>query len=745
MDSQEATYLRLDQEFDRYLAEMKPHVLKLPHKTDRQKCAVWIKKLCEPTSGLTGRKTRNMYGQLMLHMLKRGVLEGPFTTKPQEGALSTLPSYMSVYLDEPGSSVRKVDSEQNKVPDWVTGELTASVGSSLFKSSIGNPAAHSTWRSGLSPDHSSPRRRHLTSLGIDLARDPIVGSSSRDYMQDKGPDIAQYSFDDLNVGRKTTQKSSLHFLDDSVTNYDKLRKPDFRSPKKTTFAETTVGTETTDWSQATVPLTSSLSNPYLKGSNYTDDSSTKGQSREVEMRTKMLEAKFHEEKLRLQQKHDAAVQKILDRKNAEIEDVKAQYRSKAKELEDTIAKLEKKMQAVMKESSHLKDTKDKQLQELKRMLEETTDDKKNEFEKKINDIVAEFEQEKFEMQKQHTRNIQEILDDTNARLQKMEKEYNQQAISTSNVIKELETRVQQLMAEATQMKKSKSGLEKEKMNFELRIEELQSELRTHQDRAVQMEQEHQRALEAHDQDLRTLHRKTESSLEIMKQEHNIAAAKASESISELEQHVDQLKKALKDAEEQRQRQLRELEQLHSQDKFHTHALHEKQISSVKKEMDQIEHEMQKKMKSLEHILREKEDEIKRLVEKNKQQADHAEKALEDFKLQVEKNQNRMYDEMKQQMMKVEADLNKSKQAREKQAKEYSKQLEEEKARHERETMELKLTFEQEKAQMLKDFHQQKEYIHAEHEREMESLKESHRLDAADLERRSQVRQDKDAK
>lgn len=35
-----------------------------------------------------------MYGQLMLHMLKRGVLEGPFTSKPQEGPLPTLPAYM---------------------------------------------------------------------------------------------------------------------------------------------------------------------------------------------------------------------------------------------------------------------------------------------------------------------------------------------------------------------------------------------------------------------------------------------------------------------------------------------------------------------------------------------------------------------------------------------------------------------------------------------------------------------------
>ena len=44
--------------------------------------------------------------------------------------------------------------------------------------------------------------------------------------------------------------------------------------------------------------------------------------------------------------------------------------------------------------------------------------------------MGEFEQEKFEMQKHHTKSIQEILDDTNARLQKMEKEYSQQTLST---------------------------------------------------------------------------------------------------------------------------------------------------------------------------------------------------------------------------------------------------------------------------------------------------------------------------
>ena len=50
---------KLDNEFDSILASMKPHVLKLPHKTERQKCALWIKKLCDNTfSGISGKYAR---------------------------------------------------------------------------------------------------------------------------------------------------------------------------------------------------------------------------------------------------------------------------------------------------------------------------------------------------------------------------------------------------------------------------------------------------------------------------------------------------------------------------------------------------------------------------------------------------------------------------------------------------------------------------------------------------------------
>ncbi|ESO89061.1 hypothetical protein LOTGIDRAFT_98210, partial [Lottia gigantea] len=92
----------LDTEFDKVLVDMKPYVLKLPEKSDRQRCAVWIKKLCEPvTSGVSARKNRNLHAQLMLRMLRRGTLQSPFDKKPMDGALPPLPTYMSIYFDEP--------------------------------------------------------------------------------------------------------------------------------------------------------------------------------------------------------------------------------------------------------------------------------------------------------------------------------------------------------------------------------------------------------------------------------------------------------------------------------------------------------------------------------------------------------------------------------------------------------------------------------------------------------------------
>ena len=53
-----------------------------------------------------------------------------------------------------------------------------------------------------------------------------------------------------------------------------------------------------------------------------------------------------------------------------------------------------------------------------------------------------------------------------------------------NVIKELETRLQQLVAETENVKKSRNQLEKDKNEAESRIERFKSELRSQQDKYV---------------------------------------------------------------------------------------------------------------------------------------------------------------------------------------------------------------------------------------------------------------------
>lgn len=700
--------MKLDEEFDKLLVDMKPHVLQLPHRADRQKCAVWIKKLCEPpSSGITGRKNRNMYSQLMLHMLKRGNIQGPFDKKPDEGPLQPLPPYMSIYFDEP---LDKADGEDEKLPDWVEGELADTIGSSVFRHSDsvrgGNPAATSTWVSQAGSSLRTARqrfnavfysvnsRRPHTSMGASLDKDPGLSPIRGDYHRHQG--------------------------------YSAHTDMEWSRPLGVTAASTTAS--------------------FGKSALFLDDTSlAKPSDKEIAVRTKMVEAKYHEEKLRLQQKHDAAVQKILDRKNSEIEDVKSHYRSKTKEVEETITKLERKVQTLVKEASVVRETKDKQIMELKKMVEMTSDSQRSEYEKRLHDMETDCEQQKFELQKLHTRNIQEILDDTNSRLQRMEAEYNQQATSTTSIIRELESRVQHLTGEVDRTLSQRTILEKEKNDLQSCLERTADELEMAQERSRQLEKEYQKRLEQSEHEMRTLRNKTEASLEFLKQEHTISAAKASDAISDLEQQVDYLKKALKDAEEHRQRQMRETEQVHQQDKLHLENLHDKQVRSMKKELEQMEQEMQRKVSRLEQLLQDKETEVQKQKEFVREQAQQAERALDEFKQQVEKNQNQIYAEMKQQMEQVDNDLKKSKQAREKQSREFTRQMEEEKYKHEHELAEAKMAFEQEKSQMLHEVHIQKEYATSEHERETEQVRESHRNEMKALEYRYKERQEKDSK
>ncbi|XP_066497854.1 centrosomal protein of 112 kDa isoform X2 [Hoplias malabaricus] len=644
MSEDEDSLERLDSEFDHYLVDMKPYVLKLPHKSERQLCALWIKKLCDPVasgSGRMGRKNRNAYAKLFLVMLKRGELEGPFTHKPEAGSLKTLPTYMSIYFDVPLVASPRGQSSV-LLPDWVSGELDH---------------ADDKWSSSLkdtsTPFSNSHRRRNLFS--------------------DKSPSRPVSSSPLKHTSKKDDQRRRQHVSDDS----------DFEA-------------RLNSWNLG------------------------------IEMKTKVLEAKHQEEKLKLQQKHDADVQKILGRKNGEIEELKRMYRAKQKEAEEAVRTLEKKVQSLLRESQVIRQSKEKQIAELKKMSDQSADSLKNEWEKKLHAAVTQMEQEKFALQKKHTDNIQELLEDTKQRLTKMEAEYGSQAQATERTVLELEAKVKQLSVEVENGNLLRQKVTQEKAELEIHIAAISAELQEANRRNVSLLREKELQSEQHEETLQKLHAKHDTDISHFQKEHALSAAKASEVIEDLEHMVAQLRQQLQDSEHRRQKQIRELESKMHQQTKELQLSSESKVQALQVELEKERTEAIRKASKLEDALREKEEQLSRVREAQRQQAQQAELALESFKKQVELSSEKVYTDMKQQIEKVEADLSRSKSLREKQAKDFSCQLEELRQRYDQQIVDLKLQHEQERTHLFQQHNAEKDSLVQDHQREIASLEKQAR-------------------
>ncbi|XP_039906995.1 centrosomal protein of 112 kDa isoform X4 [Simochromis diagramma] len=615
MSKYELSSERLDTEFDHFLLDMKPYVLKHPSKTERQRCAQWIKKLCDPAtcgSGLIGRKNRNMYARLLLQMLKRGVLDGPFTSKPEPGSLKTLPTYMSIYFDEPLSSL-SVEHGVRSLPDWVTGEL-----------------------SGCSDD----------SLTMDLFKDKPSSTPVKDHHRRRPYEDRAASRPVSSSPLRQSPRQVTRMVDGEPNHIS----PD-DSDLEARLNSWNLGIEKPRYlREEPVPLSPIFKSSFGGKSNLASDQGAQLlQSKETEMKIKVLEAKHQEEKLKMQQRHDAEVEKILDRKNGEIEEMKSLHRTKQKESEETIRKLEKKVQSVLQESQVICESKEKQIAELKKMSDQSADSLKNEWEKKLHAAVTEMEQEKFELQKKHTQNIQELLEDTNIRLAKMESDYNARSQATEQTIRELELRVKQQSAEVEKGNTLRQKVTQEKAELEIHIASISTELQEANRRIMILQKEKEELSEQHEQATQKLQVKYETDLSHLHHEHALSAAKASEVMADLEKTVAQIKQQLEDSEHRRHQQVRDQEMKFQQEKDELLISCEKKVLALQTEAEKEKAEAKRKIAKLEEALREKESQLDRARESQRQHIQQADMALEQFKKQVELSSEKAYADMKLQM------------------------------------------------------------------------------------------------
>ncbi|CAG11427.1 unnamed protein product, partial [Tetraodon nigroviridis] len=287
-------------------------------------------------------------------------------------------------------------------------------------------------------------------------------------------------------------------------------------------------------------------------------------------------------------------------------------------------------QVLLRESQIISESKDKQIAELKKMSEHGADSLRNEWEKKVRQTAAaEMELEKFELQKKHSDNIQELLEDTNVRVAKMEAEYNSRSQATEQILSELTTRVKQQTAEMEKAQVLQQKVAQEKAQLEIQVASLSAELQEASRRNTILQKEKEQQREQHEQTVQKLLAKHELDVSHLHQEHALSAAKvltnlrhrkqqmtlppasfspcsplqASEVMKDFESVVAQLKQQLLESELQRQHQTRDLETKFQQEREELRISCEKKVLAVSYEAEREKNEAKIKTAKLEDTIR----------------------------------------------------------------------------------------------------------------------------------------------
>jgi len=388
------------------------------------------------------------------------------------------------------------------------------------------------------------------------------------------------------------------------------------------------------------------------------------QIQQLEFHIKKLESKFQEEKLDAQHQHNLEIQKLMDRKNQELESLKKDQRTKSKENESHISSLERKLSQMAKQLSAVQADCDRRINELTNETSHVLEMNQKDSDKKFKDLFYAHEKEKSDLQKQHTNALQLLVEETNGRLRNVESEYNEQQAITDRVVRELESRTQLLKSEMEKNLRLIEGLQADKTGLEQRNDTLEKEINE-------------------------VKKKCQASL-----------AKAKESHS---QEVEGLRKRMEAENEKRAE--REAQERAEAEKGRT--------------------QLEKKNQRLVGLVREREQSIEELKESIRKQDVQTEDALNEIKRQVEENSKKIYAEMNEAMGKCEQELARSKQARDRQAKESQRQMDKVRGQHEREVHRLRQEFAEAERALKAELDEEKKSLMRQNCEQITELKEKH--------------------
>ncbi|XP_076452775.1 uncharacterized protein LOC143288305 [Babylonia areolata] len=453
------------------------------------------------------------------------------------------------------------------------------------------------------------------------------------------------------------------------------------------------------------------------------------------------EAKYQEKIERLKQDQEDQLQKIWAQKNREVENVKSDQLNRIHTMEATVRKLEKKVQTLSTNLDWVQQSKDRQILELQGDSS-STDNQRSVFEQMIEDLEESFMEERRQLETEHAEELGQLIQDTSTRLQRLEDDYALKADESRVRVESLERQTEDLTGQADHAQSLCSQLQHHKQHVQQpQLVSLAARLHTLRRRHGHLQKKQRRRLKSLDRKTRALSSDADVYLDLLTRQHSTAAAKAAETMAELQRRVSGLRKTIADAEQDWSRQVREKELAHQEAKDRLTQRHMEQMDSIKSYAAKLQSQMTTNPSRLEQRLREKDDELQRQRVINKEQVKAAAQVQKDFQSQAEEQQNRRIASLQQQLEEMEAEVIRSNQAIDEDRKDFAKQLEAEKLRHQREVREARQQRASDKARLFKEAEAALTQTRAEREGVLETRRQHYQAEVRALHGRLQQRQD----
>lgn len=817
----------LQDDFEGHVREMKSYVLALRLKSERQKCALWIRRLCEAPPGVAARRVRNAYSKALLGMLKCGRLDPPFRTTPSSGPLAPLPAHLAHYLESNGSA---------DVPGWVA-DLSQDDGSRLLahafldggakpppydtdadecaeieavlsaagrfrppSPAVRAPAAmRSPTRSspprGLSPakvavgarsperpaaagrlngggggGRRSSRERSSGSCSDDVeafAREAAPTTTTTSSLRSPSPSLSPSRqrqqqllqlqqllarrqpyragagadpIDDTNGDDGDAVGGPESSSDGGGGAAEPLGRP--ASPRRadrsaSDFSVDDAGLRSDAGGaaelrrSATSPFGGKPYRAYVSGRSLPSPPPSPA-AEELDAKLKAFESRLRVETVQLHRKHDSAIQKTLQKKNGELEEMKARFMSKVREQEETIARLEKKVQTIVKDSALVRESKDQQIAELRRLADDSTDNRQNEFERRLHDLVAEHERDQFELQKQHTRVIQELTDEVTARIARIEADHKRQLGASEDAARQLEAKVHQMSAELDQLSRARGTFDQQKVELEAKLHEAHRLGDEYKGKVEALSAELESEAEEHRRAAEQARQKYDAQTNALRREHAVALGRAGEATADLEHRLAALQQSLSDAAAQAERRTAELEAAARSELAAAERRHENKVRSLNASAEQAAMEHRVVVQGLEERLRDRDTALQQQAEQLRMQALQNEAAVAEIRTQADKRVEQAQSHGRQRLAQAEENAESVKAAHEQQTKELHEQLARLRSEHDAELSSLRAQHEQDRQRLVERERQQREALVAAHAQEMERVTTSANADKAHL-------------